>query len=63
MDGYRLLKKNRKGNVIEKSFSGHGAAKGVDYDDDSEDESGDNDDKAARGAIDVQRNAEIRQKC
>ena len=63
MDGYRLLKKNRKGNVIEKSFSGHGAAKGVDYDDDGEDESGDNDDKAARGAIDVQRNAEIRQKC
>lgn len=52
-----------KENVIKKSLSGHGGAEGVDYDDDGEDESGDHDDETARGAIDVERNAEMRQKC
>ena len=56
-------KQNKKENVVEKSLSGHSGAKCVDYDDDGEDEGGDHDDKAARGVIDVQRNAEMRQKC
>lgn len=63
MDGYRIFKAKNKENVIKKCLSGHGGAECVDYDDDGEDERGDHDDKAARGAIDVQGNAEMREKC